>query len=203
MLQYMFIDESGDLGMQTRYLVLSALIVSNPADLDRIIKNMRRHKFRKQLRKAVEIKANKSSPEIKRHMLEALDSVLGISVSYVVLEKKKLYSDFLKQDKHKLYNYVAGKLAKHVSLPRTDLEIRIDRSKGKQLLQEDFNSYFLKLLREKSDLGKVEIYHSYSQSWSGLQFADLLAWSAFQKFEHGDDSYMSLLGVNPDVKYVW
>ncbi len=203
MLQYMFIDESGDLGMQTKHLILSALIVSTPADLDRIIKNMRRHKFRKELRKAAEIKANKSSPEVKRHMLEKLNSLQNLNISYIVLEKKKLYSGFLKQDKHKLYNFVAGKLAKHVNLPKTDLEIRIDRSKGKQLLQEDFNRYFIKLLREKSDLGKVEIYHSYSQGWSGLQFADLLAWSAFQKFERGDSSYIDILKTGPDTHHVW
>jgi hypothetical protein len=199
----MFIDESGDLGMQTKHLILSALIVSTPADLDRIIKNMRRHKFRKELRKAAEIKANKSSPEVKRHMLEKLNSLQNLNISYIVLEKKKLYSGFLKQDKHKLYNFVAGKLAKHVNLPKTDLEIRIDRSKGKQLLQEDFNRYFIKLLREKSDLGKVEIYHSYSQGWSGLQFADLLAWSAFQKFERGDSSYIDILKTGPDTHHVW
>jgi hypothetical protein len=189
--------------MQTKHLILSALIVSTPADLDRIIKNMRRHKFRKELRKAAEIKANKSSPEVKRHMLEKLNSLQNLNISYIVLEKKKLYSGFLKQDKHKLYNFVAGKLAKHVNLPKTDLEIRIDRSKGKQLLQEDFNRYFIKLLREKSDLGKVEIYHSYSQGWSGLQFADLLAWSAFQKFERGDSSYIDILKTGPDTHHVW
>jgi len=199
----MFIDESGDLGMQTKHLILCALLVRNPSELDRIIKNMRRHRFRKQLRKAMEIKANKSSAEVKRHMLEKLGSVKGIAVSYVVLEKKKVYSDFLKQDKHKLYNFVAGKLARKLELPKADIEVRIDRSKGKQLLQEDFNRYFIKLLREKSELGKVEIYHSYSQSWSGLQFADLLAWSAFQKFEHGDGSYMDILELEPDVYYVW
>ena len=85
MLKYMFIDESGDLGVQTKYLVLSALIVSNPADLDRIIKNMRRHKFRKMLSNAVEIKANKSSSEVKKYMLEKLNSLQNINISCVVL----------------------------------------------------------------------------------------------------------------------
>ena len=199
----MYVDESGDLGMQSKYLILVGLIVSNPAELDRIIKNMRRNKFKKQLRKAAEIKANKSSPEIKIYMLDKLNSLKDIMVSYVVLEKKKVYSNFLKADKHKLYNFCAGKLAKNICLPKTDIEIRIDRSKGKQLLQEDFNKYFLKLLKDRSEIGKADIYHSYSQSWSGLQFADLLAWSAFQKFEHGDSSYVDLLKIDSEVHYVW
>jgi hypothetical protein len=45
----MFIDESGDLGSQSNYFVLAALTVKDPLPLDRIIRNMRRNKFKKQL----------------------------------------------------------------------------------------------------------------------------------------------------------
>ena len=52
MSKYMYIDESGDLGIKgSKYLVLSALLVDKPEYLDRIIKNMRRNKFKKQLKK--------------------------------------------------------------------------------------------------------------------------------------------------------
>ena len=50
MLSYMYIDESGDLGDNdgcSKYLVISALLIKNPNKLDRIIKNMRRNKFKK------------------------------------------------------------------------------------------------------------------------------------------------------------
>jgi len=58
----MYIDESGDLGLKgSKYLVLSALMIDNPKELKRIVKNMRRNKFKKELKKAIEIKANKSS----------------------------------------------------------------------------------------------------------------------------------------------
>jgi hypothetical protein len=52
----MFIDESGDLGSQSDYFVLAALTVKDPFPLDRIIKNMRRNKFKKQLKDAQKIK---------------------------------------------------------------------------------------------------------------------------------------------------
>ncbi|RZB28573.1 MAG: hypothetical protein AEth_02027 [Candidatus Argoarchaeum ethanivorans] len=77
---YIFIDESGDLGLGgSKYLVLSALIVENYSPLDRMIKNMRRHKFRKELRKASEIKANRSSDELRRYMLKKLNRSRQIS----------------------------------------------------------------------------------------------------------------------------
>lgn len=71
----MFIDESGDLGLGgSKYLILSCLVTSNPEILDRAIKNMRRYKFRKQLKKAQEIKASSSKPSLIIHMLKKISS---------------------------------------------------------------------------------------------------------------------------------
>ena len=201
---YIFIDESGDLGLNgSKYLILSALIVNDYRPLDRIIKNMRRHKFRKELRKASEIKANKSSDELRRYVLRKLNEVENAKVLYIVLEKKKLYSEYLKNNKHKLYNYVAGKLARQIILDNISVEVRIDKSKGKQVLREDFNNYFLRALNDGSTIHKASVHHSYSHSWAGLQFADMLAWACFQKFEHNNSEFVDLVELEPEVYYVW
>ena len=206
MWRYLYLDESGDLGRRpgsSRYIVLSALVVDDPLPLDRIIKNVRRHKFRKELRKAREIKANKSSPNLRRHMLQELNKVPNAQVFHMILEKRRMYSGYLLQDRHKQYNFIAGKLAGHILLRGADVEIRIDRSKGAQILQEDFNRYFERKLRERSEVLKVKIFHSHSESWSGLQFADLLAWAAFQKVEHSDPSYVDILKTPQETYSVW
>ena len=144
MQEYVFIDESGDLGMKgSKYLVLAALIVNDFRFLDRIIKNMRRNKFRKELHNAQEIKANSSSEHVIKHMLFKLNEDQKAKIFYIVLEKKKIISEYLKNNKNKLYNFVAGKLAKNITLSDQIVEIRIDKSKGKQLLQYDFNNYFI------------------------------------------------------------
>lgn len=202
--KHMYIDESGDLGLHgSKYLVLSALLIDNSVYLDRIIKNMRRNKFKGQLKKAHEIKANKSSDEVRIYMLKKLNEIKGTKVFYIVLEKKKIFSEYLKNDKNRLYNYVAGKLAKQIILNEVDIEIRIDKSKGKQLLREDFDRYFSCSLKEKSSPRKITIYHSYSHSWAGLQFADMLAWACFQKFEHNDSEYIDLIDLEQEVYHVW
>ena len=179
--------------------MLAALVVNNYTMLDRINKNMRRNKFKKELSKAAEIKACHSSKEIIRYMLYKISEVDGARALYVVLEKKKLYSDYLKNDKHKLYNYVAGKLARNLDA-KDDLNIRIDKSKGKQLLQQDFNNYFRAIL---SSSAKITINHSHSHAWTGLQFADVLAWACFQKFEHADSSFVDMLKIEQEVYHVW
>ncbi len=199
----MFIDESGDLGQQSNHFVIAALIVKDPAPLDRIIKNMRRNKFKKKLKKVQEIKANKSSPDIVKYMLNQLNVIPETRVCYIILEKSKLYSNYLQNDKHKLYNYVAGKLAEHIILQDVDLLVRIDKSKGKQMLRDDFNQYFERKINENSNLRKIEIHHSYSHAWNGLQFADVLAWSKFQKVEHGSGEFIDVLEVKKEVYLVW
>ncbi|MFH0836721.1 MAG: DUF3800 domain-containing protein [Candidatus Aenigmatarchaeota archaeon] len=204
MLKYMYIDESGDLGEKgSKYMILAALMVKEPFDLDRIIKNMRRNKFKKELRKANEISANSSSDAIIKYMLNKLNTLKEAKIFYIVLEKKKLFSQYLKNDKHKLYNYVAGKLARNISINNVDVNVRIDNSKGKQLLQQDFNDYFIRNIKERSNIIKITIDHSYSHCWSGLQFADILAWSCFQKFEHNNSEYVDLVTVEQEVYHVW
>jgi hypothetical protein len=201
----MYIDESGDLGDSegsSKFMVISALLVKDPAKLDRIIKNMRRNKFKKQLKKAIEITANNSSKNLIKHMLFELNKLNNSKVFHVILEKKKLNSDFLKANKHNQYNFIAGKLAKHIILEGVDVEVRIDKSKGKQLLQDDFNKYFEKNLRDKSSIYKIKIFHSYSHSWSGLQFADILAWSAFQKVCHNNSEFTDIIN-NQEAYYIW
>lgn len=203
MVNYIFIDESGDLGSQSKYLILSALVVKSPDKLDRIIKNMRRYKFKKHLVKFNEIKANRSSPELIKYMLTKLNDLNDAKVFFIILEKEKCHSDFLNSNKHKLYNFVAGKLATNINLDDGDVIVRIDKSKGKQVLRDDFNQYFERLLKENSCVGKVKIHHSYSHAWAGLQFADVLSWSAFQKMEHSNSEYIDVLKIRTEAYEMW
>lgn len=185
----------------SKYFILSALIVNDFAFLHRAIKNMRRYKFRKELRKAHEIKAARSSVHIIKYMLFKLNEGQGAKVVYIVLEKKKIISEYLQNHKDKLYNYIAGKLAKNLTLSDSIIEIRIDRSKGNQLLQYDFNNYFLMKLAPNNS--NPQIFHSYSHAWPGLQFADILAWAAFQKFEHLNQEYLDILKIEQKIYHMW
>ncbi|MFA6329935.1 MAG: DUF3800 domain-containing protein [Candidatus Micrarchaeia archaeon] len=196
-----FIDESGDLGERgSKYLVLAAIVIEDQKPLKNIIKRMRTGKFQKELRTAKEIKASSSSKQVKVHLLRAINSVSNVRVLiFVVLEKGKLYSEFLRKDRHRLYNYVAGKLAKNLPDGLGFLEIIIDKSKGKQLLQEDFNTYFSHNCRT----ARLSIRHSQSEVWAGLQFADVLAWACFQKFEMGNGEYLDLVTLEREVYHVF
>lgn len=49
----------------------------------------------------------------------------------------------------------------------------------------------------------MKIHHSYSHSWAGLQFADILAWACYQKFEHDNTRYVDLIKLEQEVYHVW
>jgi len=204
--KYMYIDESGDLGFKkgsSGFIIISALVVENNKELDRIIKNMRRHKFKKNLSKMNELKTYELHDSIRVYMLKKLNYVTNVKVFHIILEKKKVFSTYLKRDKHKLYNFMAGKLAKNILMNDTNVEIKIDKSKGNIFLQKDFNSYFKNMLEQGNEGMRCKIDHSYSHSWAGLQFADLLAWCCFQKFERNDASYLEMLDIEQEFYTVW
>ena len=202
-MSFVFIDESGDLGDKgSTYLILAALILEDLNLLNRGIKNMRRNKFRKQLVNASEIKANKSSKEVIIHLIQLINLDKNAKILFVVLDKKRIFSPYLKENKHKLYNYVSGKIANNLKLNSKEIKIIIDKSKGKQLLQQDFNNYFL-MNMNKTNETKISISHSYSHNWAGLQFADCLAWACFQKFEHKNDYYLTLIKVDTEIYQLW
>ncbi len=203
---HIYIDESGDLGLSeksSRVLVISSIMVNDPKPLDRIITNARRNKFRKELQTATEIKANKSSPELRRYLIEKLNDVKDIQGIHCILDKRKLYSEFLKNDKNKLYNYVAGPIASAINVNLDIVDVRIDKSKGKYILREDFNSYFERRLRMGSNILKVEFHHSYSQNFSGIQIADVMSWATYQKYNHSDPSYLNMSNFPQTFIELW
>jgi len=195
-LKYMFLDESGDPGIRgSDYLIIAALLVDDAKRLKKIIKNMRRNKFRKELKNASEIKANSSSDAVIKHMINELNNLNNAQIHCVVFEKRRNKELFLKKDMNQLYNHIAGALAKQIEI-QDSIIIRIDKSKGKQMLRHEFDEYFLYNLKDGSQMRNIEIYHSYSNSWEGLQFVDIIAWSYFQKYERHDNSYVNLIDTD-------
>jgi len=201
--RYVFIDETGDLGETgSKYFVITAVWIDDPSPFGRLIKNMRRYKFHKELHKAQEIKANKSSREVIEYVLKKFSEMGSAHAQSIILEKKKVYSKYLKDDKNKLYNFVCGYLS-NIAVESRKLIIRIDKSKGKQALIDDFNSYIQLKFKEAKWARDLEVYHSWSQSWSGLQITDVVSWAVFHKFEFSDDYYFRIIEKKTNIVHLW
>jgi hypothetical protein len=187
--KYIFIDESGDLGEKgSKHMLLVAVIIDekNKNKLEKVIKNIKRRKFKRELKKNTEIKTNLSSHELILYILNLLNDI-ELELEILVLNKKQI-KKFAK-DKHKIYNKLTGILIENIKCD-TNLFIIIDRSKGKLSLQLDFNTYIMKKINSKH---KIKILHDYSQNHIGLQIADIIAWSYFQKHEYENCKFTDII----------
>lgn len=196
-IEYIFIDESGDLGKYgSIYFTIVALSTHLPNELSRVFKRLRERKFKKKLAKLPEIKAYNSNEEIRRWVLARL-SFCGCSISAVAVPKTRIHSH-LYSCKEKLYNYLCGLLFEHISLNTDIVDITIDRKHGNRVLMDDFNQYIeRKILGKKADL-KVRIRHLESFASNELQAVDFVAWAVNRKFSHGDSSYYDI--IRPKIR---
>jgi hypothetical protein len=193
---HVFIDESGDFGFtkkSTKFLVIACLISENPFAFDAIIRKMRRHKFKRELSTSEEIKANRSAPEIRNYMIEMLNLIQNVEIEFLVINK----------DEYK--SRISGKdLSAKSIFQETYRRVKeMLRGYHPRILLLDNLSPIRGFLKELQDIFKndddeytnVEIHMANSNSWSGLQFADLLAWCCFRACENNDRSYLDKITV--------
>ncbi|MCB9362061.1 DUF3800 domain-containing protein [Candidatus Woesearchaeota archaeon] len=203
-MKFAFIDESGDpCGSGSDYFVIGTLWTTRPEDLDRIVKNLRRYKFKKELKKISELKANQSSDEVRIGVLRKIAENEHITCQAIVLKKELMYSEYLNSHSHKLYNYVCGALASEWVLDDKEVSIRIDYSKGKQALRNDFDHYIKGNIEQKRWNCSVTVQHSYSHNWSGLQLADFVSWAVFRAKQYKDDRFFRIIEHKTTVFPVW
>jgi hypothetical protein len=194
--KYIFIDESGDLGTgqkSSNYLVLVALAISNEKNLHKIVRNLK--KKDKQLRKIGEIKFTNLSNQTKKNLLKSLNK-LDVQVKVIILNKRN--TKLKLNNQNELYNLVAGYLAEKIKY-NEEIELWIDKTKNKKKLESDFNIYFKKIISSKY---KINITHHSSYDKIGLQFADLVAGSCFQKYERGNDSYVKIIESKMEIIHI-
>ena len=88
-MDYIYIDESGELGKQTNYFVFGAIITNNPKELDNLIK-ITRKKYIKQFGNISEIKGYTTDDYIIKKILKKLNNA-DCRVVGIILDKKNIY----------------------------------------------------------------------------------------------------------------
>lgn len=188
-MDYIYIDESGDLGSDSDYLIMAAIIVDDGAKLERIINKIRRAN-RKQLGRSNEIKGTETKPHIKKKILKKFNKI-DYQVIAIVFDKKNKYKINYDCNNNVLYNIVASKLAEE--LPITNkTSIIIDKSKNKEKFRQEFNRLFLPSLNNPKN-HSITIEHEDSVNIKGLQIADVISWSVYQSIEHENNEYVDLI----------
>lgn len=197
-MDYIYIDESGELGKQTNYFVFGAIITNNPKELDNLIKKTRK-KYRKQLGNISEIKGYTTDDYIIKKILKKLNNA-DCRVVGIILDKKNIYKIPHNPDYNILYDTLASKLAKKINIDNSTYII-IDKCKNKQEEINNFNKLFLSNLNNSKN-HSIDIKHANSIHYNGLQMADVIAWSIFQSVERNNDEFIDLI-QNKSIKRVY
>ncbi|MBI2128772.1 DUF3800 domain-containing protein [Candidatus Woesearchaeota archaeon] len=178
---YVYIDESGDLGMSNKgseYLILTAVKIEDDQTniiYKRIPKNIRQKTLKKKVKKMAELKFSNSSVLIRERFLTRI-AQLDVEV-YSRIIKKEFTKDSLKNNLPILYNYLIKILLEKVLSDinkNKRLEIHLDKCMSSSQ-RENFESYvkteFLYLF---SVLPNVTIVHESSQCNEALQVSDFV-----------------------------
>ncbi len=193
-MKYIFLDESGDLGFSpksSKYLTITLIVcdVFEEPAISRIVKKARQKILKKKLRQSPEIKWNNSEDYIKKKILKDL-SKRKLEIFTIILNKSKVY-EYLKQEKHKLYNYLCKLIISECSLNDNKIELVVDRSKGKRALRDDFDNYIRKIIL--SEECNIKIVHADSKKKGGLQVLDFVSGAIFNKYEYKNDTFYNII----------
>ena len=201
MSQYIFLDESGDLGFNpkkknSQYFVVTILSTKNKNSIEKIVKNVHAG-----LRKKVKrlsggiLHAYKEKPVTRRRLLKKL-AEKQYTIMTIYLNKSKVYTR-LKEEKHVLYNYVTNILLDRIMTKRLvglDGVIFLIAAKREtnKFLNDNFKDYLRKQIKDRHGI-KIEVDIKAPNEEKTLQAVDFASWAIFRKYELKDGIYYDLI----------
>jgi hypothetical protein len=202
--KYVFVDESGDLGLHgSKFFSVACVVVEDPKTLSRIIKKARERILKKTLKKLPELKANNSNQKVREYVLKKIKES-NCKIYGLVVDKSKIFQH-LYEVKDRLYNYFLGIVLGEIE-ETGKLIITIDKKYKNTLLRENLNEYLVKKLKEKHPNLEIEIRQIPSYASNELQAADFVVWSIQRKFNFKDDWYFRIIEnkiVNKNNMELW
>jgi len=199
---YIFLDESGDLGFDfnkektSKYFIVTFLFVKEKTTLERMVKKIFRGFSKMEVKSHNGVlHAYKETPRTRQKLLNLFREKEMSNVIVIYLNKKKVYTK-LQDEKHVLYNYVTNILLDCVytkKLIPTNEKIFLiaSRRETNKFLNKNFSGYLKNQVKSNHKID-IEIEIKSPTQEKSLQVVDMLSWSVFRKYEHGDDSYYNL-----------
>lgn len=199
---YIFLDESGDLGFDfkkhktSKYFVITFLFVKEKNHLEKIIKKVFKGFSKKEVKSHNGVlHAFKESPKVRQKVLSLFREKNISNVIVIYLNKKKVYTR-LQDEKHVLYNYVTNILLDRVCTKKLipigeKIFLVASRRETNKFLNQNFSSYLENQAKNNHKID-IEIEIKSPTQEKSLQIVDMLSWSVFRKYEHGDDFYYNI-----------
>lgn len=173
-----FIDDSGDAGFKfgkgsSDYFVILAVIFYDNLEAEKTAVKIKELRRELGFPDSTEFKFFKSRVEIKRKFLETVNP-FDFKIRCLVVNKKLLYSDELKNSKNSFYSYMIKTLLSNSNGMILDARIKLDGS-GDRIFRRNFSTYLRRSLNsnEKKVMSNLKFVDSKEDVL--IQLADMLA----------------------------
>ena len=182
-----FIDDSGDPGFKidrgsSTTFVICCIIFDDELEAERTA--VRIKELRRELKKSdrFEFKFNKSSKGYRIKFLETIKS-FKFRVRAIVMPKRVIHSDELRNSKTSFYNYTIKLVLKNSGGTLKNARIRLD-GHGNRMFRRELTSYLRRSL-DSVDRGMIENLRFRSSDKDVLiQLADMVAGSINKKYQN-------------------
>ena len=192
-----FVDDSGDPGFKfdkgsTRYFVIALVIFSDDLEAEKTAVAIKELRRKLGFPDKMEFKFFKSSREVRERFLHAVTG-FDFKVRCLVIDKTKLYSDELKNNKDSFYSYAIKMVLKHSTEVR-DAKVKIDGS-GDRLFRRNFLYYLRKQLNDKER--KIIKHCKLVDSKENvlIQLADMVAGSIRRSYDVEKEDHAVYRGI--------
>lgn len=199
--RYLIFDESGNLGSNGRYFVISCIDTTNAKALQNMMKrkigearavfpalaNLHTH----------EVKAKDAYPCVRYHIAECIART-GVSISYIVADLQHVAPALL-AEKNMFYNFLMKRLIEEIITPANtgdSFHIMYDNHSTKTGSTNSFDEYVtLSIVYEKRiDVSlSFKRYDSNDKHAYHIQAADYVANALYSHYEYNNDLYYEIL----------
>jgi len=194
---HVFVDDSGDPGFKldhgsTSYFVIACAIFENDKAAEKT--SLQIEKYRRELNFGIteEFRFSKSSKQIRVGFFDRVSSQDFI-VRAIVINKRYIYSTYLKNNTKSLYNFAIKEVLSKSSYLLKDARVKIDGKSGRKAKQAFFS--YIRSQVNSQEVGKIKsVKLKDSKSDNLIQLADMLAGAIRRSFDGEDaNAYKAML----------
>ncbi len=194
---YIFMDESGDLGFDsrksgtTKHFVITLVFAENKRPIEKCVKKIHAGLSKNLKKKGSILHAYHEKPATRIRLLRCL-AAKDASIVTIILNKQKVYTK-LQEEKAVLYNYVTNILLDRIFTRKLitavgKIELIAERRETNKFLNINFKDYLQRQVTNNHGVDlSVEIRTPFEEK--SLQAVDFASWAIFRKYEYGDDYY--------------
>jgi len=192
-----FIDESGDLGMNEGYFIIAMIVAHNSKRLKNLVKNYCAKK------NIEEIHACALSFIEKQYLINKLTKQVDYYVSYVVADKMMIGNKSLFANNNLVFNYLFSFLVKDLLKANTDdIYFHLDNRTQKVSSVNSLTEYIkIKAFTDWGFTKELFIEYNDSKICKVVQMADLVSNSIYRKYVRGKSDFYNRLNIAKSIKF--